>query len=590
MRLHLNPPGLLPVVQWKSDVPKNKSIPSLRSLPVFGKLSGLDASYGYSRPLRRDSIATPALGTELPSDPIERFSSPTDKSMRVEPENSAFGRPTEPLAAFGQSSSSARSKTLPPAAADSDDEMPSIASIIQQADGKQQRLRAIKRVALQHADANEAVDDHNEDDDLLVVKDDMHSVARQEAVQRRLDKAHGSPVKSRVSLRRLNHPSVRPAATSPRKLSKRELQELAKPSFVRTGKHAKNQLSKNQLDQLMMMKHAEDQLKSIKRQEEEWVKRGGRLSRNAGGGDARDSLSHTVEAYATEGLKAVEAVNTAEETESDESDEDYNPSTRPASPEPVEESDMQDDMDGSSVPQPPGGDHDLDDDEEYIALRRSKHGQLRPRVLVGSDDEEMRPAPHNLPPAHGDSTSSMESQTEDENDKENKVLVCHRPPSLEVTFGSKFGSLYDIEDGAERSLSLPSATSPKNTIGSPNGDVRSPLKDISKDEKDFFLSPAKFLFTDCLLQGATGSPPHASTSTRSVGLSPTLRSERINRIARFSLDSRNDENDPSGFKVAHPSFLERIQNQSGPEPSLPCFDPLASGGFSQLFSVSRCFC
>ena len=548
----------------------------------------------------------PTSGTELPSDPIEKFSSPIDKSTRVPALNSVFGAPTGLLKSSvhvgtgNQASSSGSTKALPPAAGDSDDEMPSVISIIQQASGKKQRLQAMKQVALQHADTSKTFDVNSDDDELLIVKDDMHVVAREEAAQRRLDKAHGSPTKDMARLRKINHPSVRPSVVSPRKLSKQELQELAKPSFARTGKGPMGQLTKKQLDHLMIMQHTEEQLKSIKQHEEEWVKGGGKLSRDTGGDGTRTSLSQKLGAYAEQGLKVVEIGDEiGDETSTDESDEDYNPDLRgSASPEPMD-ADEDDDEEILQVPQPQAGD---DDDDEIVApLRRNKSGQRHTRIVVGSDDEGEQAVHRNLPRVQRDSASSMESQTEDENDKENsarlmydrsedkenKAVARHDRSSSETAFGPRPGSL-GTEDGVRGMLSFASAADFNDTTSSPKGDVRSPLKDISKDEDDLFLSSpsANSPFAKRLLQSAAISPPRPSSSTLSLGSPPVLRSERTSRINHFSLDSENDENDPSGFKPPQPSFLERLRSQVSLEPSLPPINPFPNGGFSQLFSVS----
>ena len=555
-------------------------------------------------PCRRDNIVTPTSGTELPSDPIEKFSSPTDKSTRVPPLNSMFGAPTgfsrtSVLETGNHPSSSGSAKALPPAAGDSDDEMPSVMSMIQQASGKKQRLQAMKQVALQHADTSNTFDINSEDDDLLIVKDDMHAVAREEAAQRRLDKAHGSPVKDIARLRKIKHPSVRPSVVSPRKLSKQELQELAKPSFARMGKGSKGQLTKKQLDQLMIMQHTEEQLKSIRRNEEEWVKGGGKLSRDAGGDGTQTSLSQQLDAYAEQGLKVVEIGDAVgDEASTDESDEDYTPDLRgSASPEPMD-ADEDNREETSQVPQPQVDD---DDDEVVAPLRRNKSGQRHPRVVMGSDDEGDQVDHRNLPSAQRECVSSMESQTEDENDKENsaklmydrsedkenKAVVRYDLSSSEIAFGSRLGSLHGTEDGVRGTLSPASAADFNDTTSSPKGDVRPPLKDISKDEDDLFLSSpsANSPFAERLLHSAAISP-HPSTSTLNLGSPPVLRSERISRINRLSLDSENDENDSSGFKPLQPSFLERLHSQVSPEPSLPSINPFPNGGFSQLFSVS----
>lgn len=464
----------------------------------------------------------------------------------------------------------------------------------------------MKQAALQHSGTSKTLDIDNEDDDddLLIVKDDMHTVAREEAAQRRLDKAHGSPVKDIATLRRINHPSVRPPVVSPHKLSKQELQEHAKPSFARMWKDSKGQLTKKQLDQLMMMQHTEEQLKSIKRHEEEWIKGGGKLSRETGGDGTQTSLSQKLGAYAEQGLKSVQTGDAVgDEASAGESDEDYTPDLRgSASPEPMDA--HEDDASGEAgdnmdISQPKAD----DDDEEVVAPLRCKKTGQRYRVVVGSDDEGEQVVHRYLPSVQRDVTSSIESQTEDENDKENsaklmydrsedkenKAVVRHEMSSSEMAFGSILGSLQSVWDGARESPSPASATDFNDTTTrSPKEDVRSPLKDISKDGDDLFLtsSPANSPFTKRLLRSAAMSPPHSSTLALSLGSPPVLRTERVSRINHLSLDSENDENVPSGPEPRQLSFLERLHSQVSPEPSLPPINPFPNGGFSQLFSVS----
>ncbi|KAG9317178.1 hypothetical protein JVU11DRAFT_1371 [Chiua virens] len=555
--------------------------------------------------VRQDGNVPSTSGTELPSDPIERFSSPNDKSTRAPPPRSVFGEPTGLLASSSgtsKQSSPAKIPNIPPlAAADSDDEMPSITAIIQQASGKkEERLQEAKQNALRRADMGKTLGEDSDDDGLLIVKDDMHAVAREEAAQRRLDKAHRSPVKDIALLRRINHPSARPVPVSPLKFSKQELEELAQPSFARTGNEAKSRLSKNQLDQLMISRHNTNQLESIKRHEAEWVKGGGRLSRDSGN-ITQTSLSQRLEAYAEQGLKTVEAANAVADDEStDESDEEYTPDVRGSeSPQPMatDEADPADNI--LQSPQPIEGD-DGEEEEVFAPSKRNKYGQRRPRVVLGSDDEEDQLAHHPLPTVQRDSTSSMESQTEDENDKENSAklmydrsddkenkAVARHESSSAFTLGSSLGSLHVVEDSVRRSLPLVSVTGFNVITGSPNEDVRSPLKDISKDEDDPFLSSqSKSPFTECLLSSAARSPPRSCLSTLSLGSPPVLRSERTTRMNRLCSDPETDENNPPEVKALQPSFLERLHSQVNPESSsLASLNPLANGGFSQLFSA-----
>ncbi|KAF8845644.1 hypothetical protein BDN67DRAFT_1033013 [Paxillus ammoniavirescens] len=590
--------------------------------------------------LQRGKIAIPTPPrTELKSDPIEKFSSPTDVTKKTTPLENVFGVPTGLLAFPGPDILGGTSKRLSPpantvaypAAADSsDDEMPEFTRILQQeqrkrqADEKQQRLQAVKQAALRQAYSSKASD--GEDDDLLIVKDDMHIVAREEAVQRRLDKANGSPAKAKAKVLTMGHRSV-PRLSSARsglltrpKFSERNLREFAKPSFVRTGKDGKDLLSKKQLDRMMMMQHEQEKLRSIKQYEEEWIQRGGRLSRGDSADDGQTSLSQTVGACAEQGLKAADNrdATTGDDNEgsTDESDEDYSPESRgSASPEPMdtneEANDQGDEMEVSQNPDPPSDDEDGND----APLKRKSGLRRPPRVVLGSDDEEEHPNYRVSVPdssldielgfravtGNRDSASSMESQTEDENDKENtiklmydrsedkenKAVVRHSPSLSRSALGLGPGSLRGVESGVQSSLTLSSLPDTNGAAASPEEVVRSPLKDISKDDEDpFLLTPSfKSPFTERLLRSAVASPPRASASKLNHG-SPVLRSERIDHLSQLSFDSENDENVASGFKdpVLQPPFLDKLNSQASLEPSLAPLNPLPNGGFSQLFS------
>ncbi|KIJ70449.1 hypothetical protein HYDPIDRAFT_78205 [Hydnomerulius pinastri MD-312] len=590
-------------------------------------------------------IPTPPRAEPM-SDPIEKFSSPADPSAKIAPLQSAFGAPTTLLAAPAldvprgtskRPTPPASTNTLPAAADSSDEEMPEFSSIFQQeqqkrqAEEKFQRLQSFKQAALQQASTSRPSEDDDEDDDLEIVKDDMHVVAREEAAQRRLDKANGSPAKNKAKVLAMGHRSApkssngRSGMLPPPKFSEQNLREFAKPAFVRTGKDGKDPLSKKQLDRMMMMQHEQEKLRLIKQREEEWVQRGGRVLR-PDASEAQTSFSQTVGAYAEQGLKTAENGDTmaevGDEASTDESDDDYTPELRgSASPEPADEDEgVNSDQENEMVVSQDLNQPTDDEADENVAPTRRKSGAHRARVVLESDDEDEQPRPRVLVPdsslmdvdstsqavaAHRDTGSSMESQTEDENDKENsaklmfdrsddkenKAVVRHSPSSSRPALGLRTGSLHGLEDGVRRSLSLSSSFADGNDVtASPKEFIRSPLKDISKDDDDpFSFSPSsKSPFTERLLQSAATSPPHASSSKPSLGSPPVLRSERIGRLSQFSFESENDENAVSGFKplVLQPSFLEILNSQRSPGPSLAPLNPILNGGFSQLFSVS----
>ncbi|KAF9224303.1 hypothetical protein BS17DRAFT_779610 [Gyrodon lividus] len=578
---------------------------------------------------------------ELMSDPIEKFSSPTGATTKMASLESVFGSPIGLLAFPGpvilggtskHSSPPANTMALPRAADSSDDEMPEFTSILQQeqrtrqAGEKQQRLQALKLAALQQTYTSKTSDVDGEDDDLLIVKDDMHVVAREEAAQRRLDRANGSPAKAKAKVLSMGHRSVPESSSArsgllrPPKFSEQNLREFAKPSFVRTGKDGKDLLTKKQLDRMMVMQHEQEKLKLIKQREEEWIQRGGQLSRDRAAEGVQTSLSQKLGAYAEQRLKAVDTGDATAEVDqrsTDESDEDYSPELwRSASPKPMNtneevSSDRGGEIEFSENPEPPTN----DDDGNIVPLRHKSGRRRPPRVVIGSDDEEEQSKPpvsvsNSSTPgtewgpqataANRDSASSMESQTEDENDKENtakfmydhsedkenKAVVRHSPSLSRSTLGLRPGSLRGLEDGVQSTLSLSLLGDINDVTASPKEVVRSPMKDISKDDEDpLLLSPSsKFSFTERLLRSTVAPPPRVSASKPSLKSPPVLGSERIGHFSQLSFDEENDENIVAGLKVTalQPLFLDKL-NSANPEPSLAPLNPLPNGGFSQLF-------
>ncbi|KAH7888042.1 hypothetical protein F5I97DRAFT_944152 [Phlebopus sp. FC_14] len=577
--------------------------------------------------LQHGSVAIPTPRAELQSDPIQNeFSSPADASAKVAP--LAFGAPTALLSSSrrdlaqaldGQPSTpSAQAKVLPAPADSEDDEMPEFASIFKheqekrEADEKQQQLQAMKLAALQQ----QLPDAYDEEDELEILQDDMHILAREEAAQRKLDKANGSPEKGKARILTMGH-RVAPRVSNSRsqllpfKFSEQNLRKFAKPSFIRNGNDSKEPLSKKQLDSMVMQQHEQEKLKLIKQREEEWIQRGGRLARNNSGENAQTSLSQKFEAYAKQRQRLVDDADTGGAVDdglnTDESDGDYTPEIRGSASEGEGGSDQEHEnahSDNLNV--------STDDEEDFAPSRRKSHVRRPARVIESDEEDVVRSRPRILVPdsssmslaascqgmvTHRDSGSSMESQTEDENDKENntklmfdrsedkenKAVVRHSPRSSWAALSSGTGRTLGFSDGVQRSLSL-SSFAEFDVTTSPRQVVRSPLKEISKEDDDpFSLSPSVSR-SERVPRNTMASPPRASSSKLVLGSPPVLQMGRARQMSAFSFDTENDENSaPSDKVVLQPLFLETLHNQHTCALSLRPLNPLPNGGLSQLF-------
>ncbi|KAG1715960.1 hypothetical protein ID866_1184 [Astraeus odoratus] len=609
-----------------SRLANTRHVEVVRTTQVKYTIASLLATVQHAKPSSRARSKDPALVPELPSDPIEKFSSPTNTTIEA-----SFGKPSSLLAApclesIPQASGLASDKMLAAVAESSDEEMPGIGHIVQQAQerreaGDQRLSLQEKKFILVQSRAAGPSSVADEDDDLEIVQDDMHLLAREEAVKRKADKTKQSPMKKKVLTMAIGQKgaakasSGRPKLGTPPTLSEQHLKQFAKPAFNRSSKDDKETLTKQQLDRMMLGQHEETRLKMDKQKQQQWVEKGGRLIQEDSN-HGQTSLSQTLATYAEQALKATEERDDAvgmHEASTEESDEDYAPELRgSASPEPADvKGERSDSAQETGVSD--AGEQVTDEDDENTAPLGRKSGSRRvARVVLGSDDEDseqprqqIMSSPSNMGgqgvPGHR-STSSLDSQTEDENDKENntklmfdrsedkenKAVVRHSPLSTRSLTGS--GPLFRSEGSIQCNSPTVSLSNPGHIVTSPKEIVRSPLKELPRGEDDPFLfspSAPKLPFTERLLRSRPSTPPRASPSSKQDLGSPTsLRSERIRRStqSQCSFEGGNDENDAPAFKplVLLPSFMETNQKRS-PEPSVAPFNP-ANRGLSQFFS------
>lgn len=569
-------------------------------------------------------IPDTTLIAELPSDPIEKFSSPSNPLTK----GGLFGKPTGLLAdpvpgADGQPDGQGLAK----AAESSDEDMPAIAQIIRQEQEKpkaaelRQTLQA-KKLALLKSRTGPSNINITEDDDLEIVKDDMHSVAREAAAKRRADKSQRSPVKMKVlamamGCKRISkmHDSGSKSASLPA-FSEQQLKHFAKPAFARGNKADKEGLRKQELDRMMMQQHEQEKLRLIKQREEEWAQKGGRVLREGESKNAQASLSQAVETYAHRALKAAKEAEAMDSGMGEsESDDNYTPSIR-GSPcaEPVvkEGTDTDNDREEHSMTISHQG-AQLTDDEEDVAPSRRKSGVRKSmRTILGSDDEDSERPAQSSPfvsavgnegaPQHRASASSIGSQTEDENDKENntklmfdrsedkenKAVVRHSPVLTRPALGLQVEPPFSLEGCTQLGSSVASPADCDHLIASQKEIVRTPLKDLPQEDDDPFLQPAsvpRHSFTERLLRSGPSTPPRTISSLKQgLGSPASLRSERSRRHSLISSEGGNDENDAPGSKPQPLllSFAETSVKRS-PEARLMPFNA-ANRGLSQFFS------
>ncbi|KAG1753709.1 MRC1-like domain-containing protein [Suillus paluster] len=592
--------------------------------------------------IKDEDLRTEVKQPEPPSDPISNFSSPPVPPVagapdKVEQGTSSFGAPSRLLGSSAIVPPRARTppRNLPgrsmsqpqSAASDSDGEMPIFSDLLRQDQAKRKEaddkraLAELKQRALQDAARRFMANDS--DDDLEIVDNNMHVTAQEEAAKRKADKLqHITPSKGKARQLALGRKSLPgPSGSRAKPFAQANLSECLKESAMSSfdrkvrGKD-KAPLTTQQLNRALMQRAEARKLQTIQQREEEWKQRGGRVLEEAVEAGEKTSCKDRLRTYVQKGLDAAErddsTIGDMEADDTDEDDTDYAPEERgSASPEPTDtdcEGDSDQENQATGLNANDGASQHTDAEDEELQVRR--RGIRRP-LMVASDEED--DAPRILVPdssmldlelaSNAIVTRNSESdQTEDENDKENsqtlmydrsedkenKAVVRHSHSVARPPLGSRPGSLLDIEDGVHRISSPSPSLCFDGAPGSPEQNLRLPLKEIAREDDSFSSSPSsKSPFTTRLLRSTSKHPtlpPGASNSRMSLDSPPTLQ---LGLGSSFS-DIENDENMVKGFepRTLLPSFSETLTKRS-PAPFVP-LDPLANGsGFSQLFSDDK---
>lgn len=508
----------------------------------------------------------------------------------------------------------------------SDDDLPDFADLNEQDSEKKRKELALKelknRVTRQ---PRQWTDEYDSGSDIEIV-DDQKTVARDVAQTRRGMLARGEfPTKgAKRQLEAAGAGARRDSAIVAPIDVDNALKAAAAPSFLASSKsRTKTNLTTASLNRMLLDKSRLKGQEEVRRKEEEWQRRGGKLkeqpSEHAPGTVSLD-LQQVLEKHrATLEKKQVDV----EMVQDSDSDEDWEPegeqrmdNIAEGSDREVQESSRQDADDQADDE----GDGEDDDENPFIVKRPSavRPPRVRPVAVVDSDDEvdtENQPPPtrsrmlvrdtsfardtlgveveptHLL--SHRDSVSSLgdntdgtrtEDGTDKENDvrlsfdrgedKENTAVAAQSPMSaISMRLGRSFGSLFAAEIQA----------SPSSSVGhrAPD-DVRSPLKELpAEDDDPFAFTPGPPLQLGgpggghCSLEASPTLDLGASPAL-DLGAAPSLNLGGGSGLApAFSLSLSANGKGKDRARSASPSPLgEPLELGGG----------LGGGGFSQFFT------
>ncbi|KAN0140226.1 hypothetical protein V8E53_002122 [Lactarius tabidus] len=498
----------------------------------------------------------------------------------------------------------------------SDVEMPGIGAILAEKQARddhrtrQEKLQQLKLAALEKQKKTDSADDTEDSDDGLdIVPDTMHSVAREEAA------ARASAGRTRPSAGRnaqLRFAGVAPSpqrpALLPTQSPEKRMAAAARPAFlapsarddgaagIMAGRGKRGGMTKAELDQ-MMLQNAEVQSEGRRKEkEEEWVRRGGRVT-----GVMEDVGSENLQALVEKVREQRGGADTQDGEDEDEDeedeDEDYIPVERgSASPKPMEAQEGRDNQKTTaSKEMAHEAEHrvadfhiveaaaDTDSEMESSApddvhLRRPRAARPR-RAVIGSDDEgadsgaenaveeDVHPPPLSLPdlaspafpspspwltrhpgPDNGDEKENDPDVSGNDTDKENRAVVCRAPLSSAPVQGARV--LFD------------------DILGARSGSTASvqPLQLLGEDDPFVFTpSPVKAR-EDALRRLSSPTPARVFGASGKRGLSQMFEEEED------GAPIPQGDNDDAG--------------RGNIDPGLVAFNP-ALGGLSQAFEQTQ---
>ena len=493
----------------------------------------------------------------------------------------------------------------------SDVEMPGIGAILAERQARedhrtrQEQLQRLKLAALEKqkkANVAAADDSDDSDDGLDVVPDTMHSVAREEAAARASAGRTRPSVGRNAQLRFARvAPSPQRPALLPTQSPEKRMAVAARPAFLASSARdneaagiamgrGKRGMTKDELNQMMLRSANLQSEGHRKEKEEEWVRRGGRVT-----GVMEDVGSENLQALVEKVRERTDTQDGGDDDDDDDDDEDgdYNPVERgSASPEPTEAQETHDDKTAADMAleeeQGVVDDHtaevaaDTDSEMESSApddvhLRRPRAARPR-RAVIGSDDEgadsgvenaveeDAHPPPLSLPdlpspafpspwptrhpgPDHGDEKENDPDVSGNDTDKENRAVVCRAPLGSAPIQGARV--LFD------------------DILGARSGSTASvqPQPLLCEDDPFVFTpSPVKAR-EDVLHRLSSPTPAQTYGASGKRGLSQLFEEEEDG-----APKPQGDDDNSTGGNV---------------DPGLVEFKPALGGGLSQAFEQTQ---
>ncbi|KAJ7781578.1 hypothetical protein B0H16DRAFT_1405065 [Mycena metata] len=386
-----------------------------------------------------------------------------------------------------------------------------------------------------------------------------------------------------------------------------------KPLPLTSGKRVKQE----QLNKDMARRVAQDNLELTKRKEDEWVKRGGQVAAVAGDADESHVLrSDAIKVYAERGRKNAEArearMNVDFDDEDDDmSDGDWTEEKDQGSTQVQEDSDADtEDADITMVNEDEGEDEentspshlksrvprrtravidsDSENDENAPPVVKSASVVLRESILQEDSDENLvSPVDFVGALVHRGSASSTDERTEDEGDKENNTRLMYdrsedkenkavpRHPLGSRPGLGRQGSLFGLEDGMQRSLSMSPGdqdqgpmSEEENDENDAGGDKRRPLQNLLAGEDPFLAAPGASPVVDFTARLQQVSP---LSSQRTDAPESTLQASFDPALFRTKGSFDFSDEESTGFKGAplQPGFSEFFESGTEQQQKAP---------------------
>ncbi|KAA1465988.1 hypothetical protein DENSPDRAFT_925513 [Dentipellis sp. KUC8613] len=604
---------------------------------------------------------TPAPKEPTPSmssDPIQSFSSPPARTPPPPSRGASQAPPAprtpSPFRPNGLLSAPPALPALPTGMSSDDEDMPSVGNLLREDQAarkdaeRKKALAAMKQRALTlrqaSAEARElqrgagagVPDGADDEDDGLEIVEDPHTVAREEAAERRT-RARPSEGRSRQLRLGLGAAKASRLSASPEKKERFDMAALvkaARPAFAvgdakRKGRAGAGNVTAAEIDRVLLESAASQSQAEIRKKEEEWMARGGRVKEGV-------LEPRGLEEWAEQARRVAEKreQRMMADEDSDSEDEDWKPegAEEERGSASAESADEQEQADHET----PAADA-MDEDEEDLELPRprprprARRLTIRPQTIDSDADSDIENADdnENLPPPgqpprqiSSEHTTDAElefgEETDKENakgrmfdrgeDKENKAVVRHGlgtapRPSLGLRQAS------GVFGGDNSSSSPPGIGIGIDLDADEHDEPRKPLKELlspSVEADPFSFTPSKRTREEganvlARLQSPLPPPPlsfGASGGKGKRGLSQFFDDEEgvvdEGKPGEGGLQSASESAPAPGPMSPQPAalgggFSQFFASGSAPVLQTPSQDPkpVALGGLADVFGSTQ---